>query len=119
MRLHMDKSASAVWSLSPGREIRYAGTYVGQDGSYVVTLTQTNSPPADQGKTLTVEMRPHGSQETGNFGLDGARPRREISELELSETRASDKPTPSGPIRFGNQPNTPMGNQQKNRRRGR
>jgi hypothetical protein len=119
LRLHLDKSASAVWSLSPGREIHYAGTYVGEDGSYVVTLTQSNTPPADQGKTLSVEMRPHGSQETGIFGLDGARPRREISELELSETRAAGKATPSGPIRFGNQANTPTGNQQKNRRRGR
>ena len=92
LRLHMDKSASAVWSLAPGREVRYAGTVIGQDGNYLVTLNQTGSPPADQGKTLTIELRARGSQETGLFGLDGARPRREITELVLSESRTFDAP---------------------------
>ena len=106
LRLHMDKSASAVWSLAPGRDLRYAGTYVGQDGNYVVTLSQTNSPPADQGKTLSIELRARGSQETGIFGMDGARPRRDISELELSETRTSDKPSrPSRTNRLQNRQN--------------
>jgi hypothetical protein len=102
LRLHLDKSASAIWTLSPGREVRYSGTFVGQDGSYVVTLTQSGGATIDQGKTLTIEMRPRGSQETGIYGLDGARPRREIAELELSETRTSDKPSrPGGGVRAG------------------
>jgi len=96
LRLHMDKSASAVWALSPGREVHYSGTYAGQDGSYVVTLTQSGGAAVDQGKTLSIELRPKGPQETGIYGIDGARPRREIAELELSETRTSDKPSRPG-----------------------
>ena len=83
LRLHLDKTATAVWSLTPGREIRYTGSFVGEDSNYVVTLAQSNSPPAEQGKTLTLQMVSHGSQETGAFGLDGARPRRVIAALEL------------------------------------
>jgi hypothetical protein len=97
LRLHLDKSALAVWTLAPGREVRYAGTYTGEDGSYAISLTQTGSPATDVGKTITIELLPRGPQETGVYGLDGARPRREIAELNLSETRTSDKP--SRPVR--------------------
>lgn len=122
LRLRMDKSATAVWELAPGHEVHYAGTYAGEDGSYAVTLAQTGSPPVEQGKSLTIEMRPRGTQETGLYGLDGARPRREISELDLSETRSAGKKTPSGPIKFGQQQGNKQGrqqNRQQNRQRRR
>ncbi|HLJ53419.1 MAG TPA: c-type cytochrome domain-containing protein [Chthonomonadaceae bacterium] len=104
LRLYQDKTASAVWSIGPGREVRYAGTYTGENDSYIVTLTQAGSPAVEAGKTMTINMTPRGSQESGFYGLDGARPRREITDLELTESQAfAAPPNGAGRARANNQ----------------
>ncbi len=103
LRLYMDHTATAVWTNAPGTDLQYSGSYTGADGTYVVSMAQPASPAGSTAQTIVVELRAQGSRETGVFGLDGARPRREIADLELSETRTVDGTARRpGPFRPGN-----------------
>lgn len=90
LRMNQNKTATAVWSLAPGREVRYSGTYVGDEGNYLITMTEV-STGTPTGRSLTLDLRARGSQETGRYGTDGASPRRDIALLELSETATTSK----------------------------
>lgn len=106
VRLRRDGTATATWTMSPGRGAQYTGTYVGKEGNYVVTLTQAGTGDAALSKTITLDLRAKGSLEVGYFGLDGAPVRRDITNLQLTEIGVSG-------TRMGNRP----GNNANNVRR--
>jgi hypothetical protein len=85
VRLRRDGTATATWMMAPGRGARYGGTYVGEEGNYVVTLTQVGTGDPSLSKTLTLDLRARGSQEVGRYGLDGMPARRDITNLQLTE----------------------------------
>ncbi len=82
-----NKTARAVWQVSPGKELVYLGNYAGEDGNYLVDLTLTGLQDASSPKNIKMSMRARGGNEDALFGLNGNTPARSAASLTLSETR--------------------------------
>ena len=95
LKLRKSKNATATWEVSPGRELQYVGTYVGEDGNYFVKLDLAGPTEGVFAKSLSLSLRGKGGMEFGQFGLNGNAPFRNISSISLSEIHDDSKMKPA------------------------
>ena len=91
VKLKGNKDASAHWEISPGREYDFAGTYVGEDGNYLISLNLVGTNEGSPAKSITLSLRGRGGVENGFYGFNGNSASRNVAEISLSEVHGSSK----------------------------
>src|SRR5207253_1283017 len=84
LRLNHDHSASMDWSSTLGTSARFAGTFTGADGNYVVTLDQVSGANRLHAKALALYLQGIGGMESGQYSTDLSRVKKDIAEITLT-----------------------------------